>query len=275
MRTLLLTALAVGNFLLAGPSLAAPTDQQTTELKAQADTLSKQLDQLPSASSTQAEQLATQHWLQMQNYMRSFPAMGCPGCGRMMSMKGGGMTHGSGMHGGMMGGRGMNGDMMGGAMMDCPMMGGQGSSWSLPQGMTPNAYHSQMHTQMQGMREQLAKAQATHDPAERERLLQEAWGSMYRNMQTMRGMGWMWTPPLQAQQALPESSSESAQLVGKYCSQCHAAPSPSLHTAQQWSDVATRMRGHMQDASGAGQGIMIPSQREFDAIVAYLGKHGS
>jgi hypothetical protein len=36
---------------------------------------------------------------------------------------------------------------------------------------------------------------------------------MYLNMQTMRGMGWMWRPPLQAQQALSESSSAGAQLV--------------------------------------------------------------
>lgn len=255
----------------ANPLQAAPTDAQAAELKSQAEALSIQLDQLPKAPSTRKQMaVASQHWQQMQQYMRSFQGMGCPMCGAMM---GGMMMGGAGMQGGTMGGGMMHRPSVQGGMMGCPMMGGDGSAWSMPSGMTPDAYHSGMAAQMKTMLELITKAQATTDPAERDRLMQEAWNGMYRNMQTMRGMGWMWNPAQQARAALPDPSSEGARLVGTYCSQCHAAPSPSLHSASEWSAVAVRMRGHMQDAGGAGQGVKIPTAGEFATIVDYLGKH--
>lgn len=255
----------------AAPLHAAPTDAQAADLKAQADSLSRQLDQVPKATSTQRQQeLASQHWLHMQQYMRSFPSMGCPMCGAMM---GGMMVGGPGMYGGAMGGSMMHGPGMHGGMMGCPMMGGDGHGWPMPMGMTPDSYHSAMAAQMRAMRELLAKAQSTADPAERDRLMQQAWDGMYRNMQTMRGMSWMWMPGDQARSALPDATSQGARLEDVYCSQCHAPPSPSLHTATEWSAVASRMRGHMQDAGSAGQGVKIPTESEFDTIVDYLGKH--
>lgn len=276
MKILRLALLAFASLAMITPCQAAPTDAQAAELQAQAEALSAQLEQLPKAGSAQRQQeLASQHWLHMQQYMRSFPNMGCPMCGAMMGgmMMGGPGMHNGAMGGGMMHGPGMYGGMMGGSMMGCPMMGGVGSNWPMPSGVTPGAYHSAMAAPMRAMQDRIAKAQATTDPAERERLMQEAWSGMYRNMQTMRGMGWMWAPAEQARAALPDPSSEGARLVGTYCSQCHAAPAPSLHSANDWSAVALRMRGHMQDAGGAGQGVKIPTAGEFDTIVDYLGKH--
>jgi hypothetical protein len=166
MRPLFATVVAVAGPVLSIPSFAAPTDQQAADLKARADALSEQVDQVPKVPSAQAEQLASQHWQQMQDYMRSFPAMRCPGCGGMMSVTCRGPMRGQGMQdamggGGMMHGPGMCGGMMGGAMMVDAV------------GRDTHAYHAQMRTQIQAMREQIARAQATSDPAERERLLQE------------------------------------------------------------------------------------------------------
>jgi hypothetical protein len=277
MNILRIVVLAFAGLATSTPLHAAPTDAQTSELNSQAEALSKKLDQLPNAPSIQKQMtLASQHWAQMQDYMRLFPSMGCPMCGTMMGgmmMSGPGM-HGGAMSGGMMHGPGMQGGMMGGNMMGCPMMGGVGSNWPMPNGMSPDAYRSGMAAQMKAMRDRIAMARATTDPVERERLLRDAWEGMYRNMQTMRGMGWMWTPPEQARAALPDASSQEARLVGIYCSQCHAAPSPSLHSATEWSEVASRMRGHMRDADSAGQGVKIPNEREFSWIIEYLGKHG-
>lgn len=46
-------------------------------------------------------------------------------------------------------------------------------------------------------------------------------------------------------QSLPESSSEGARLFGSYCSQCHALPSPSRHSASDWRILVDRMEARM------------------------------
>lgn len=45
---------------------------------------------------------------------------------------------------------------------------------------------------------------------------------------------------------LPSPESKGAVLFRATCSQCHALPDPSLHTAQEWIAVVERMRGNMQ-----------------------------
>ena len=136
------------------------------------------------------------------------------------------------------------------------MMGGYAAGWPLPRGLHPDRYSQKMREHMQRMQEQMNKIAQTTDPQERERLLQEHWQSMYQNMQTMRGMGWMWDGymmgpsvmggrPLPSAKPLPEPSSQGAKLVATYCVQCHAAPQRSLHTAAEWSSVTQRMQGHM------------------------------
>jgi mono/diheme cytochrome c family protein len=97
---------------------------------------------------------------------------------------------------------------------------------------------------------------------------------MYRDMQSMRGRGWMWAP--NAAETLPDRESQGAQLVASICSQCHSPPSPALHTKSEWAGVTERMRQHMQQqADAAGSGIKIPSVAELDEITRYLSEHSA
>jgi mono/diheme cytochrome c family protein len=67
---------------------------------------------------------------------------------------------------------------------------------------------------------------------------------------------------------LPAPESKSAILFKETCSQCHALPDPTLHTAQEWTAVVERMRGNMQ----AMDRRVITDQEKAD-IVAYLNEH--
>jgi hypothetical protein len=69
---------------------------------------------------------------------------------------------------------------------------------------------------------------------------------------------------------LPAPQSHGAQLVGAYCTQCHGAPSPALHSAQDWRWVAERMYRRMQQFPNR---VYAPSPRELATIVAYLEAH--
>ena len=75
-------------------------------------------------------------------------------------------------------------------------------------------------------------------------------------------------PPSAKPLANPES--REAKLVATYCAQCHAAPPPTLHTAQEWASVTERMHARMDSAA---QGIKTPSEQEMKTIVVYLEKH--
>jgi cytochrome c5 len=104
--------------------------------------------------------------------------------------------------------------------------------------------------------------------------MREHYQSMYRDMQSMRGMGWMWTPNAAA--SLPDRDTQGAKLVANICSQCHSPPAPSLHTATEWAAVTARMRQHMQDQNkAAGGGVRIPSASELDEITQYLEGHAA
>ncbi len=73
----------------------------------------------------------------------------------------------------------------------------------------------------------------------------------------------------------PERDSRGAQLVSRYCSQCHAAPSPSLHTQEEWKSVTQRMRGHIGEAAATGRGILVPSTPDLTALTRYLSEHST
>jgi hypothetical protein len=99
--------------------------------------------------------------------------------------------------------------------------------------------------------EQLNQLGQTTDPQQRQRLLQEHWQTMYRDMESMRGMGWMWNGPMMGPgmmrsapapeaKPLPDAGTAGAKLVSSYCVQCHAAPPPTLHTSQEWASVVGR-----------------------------------
>ncbi len=235
---------------------SAPTDAQVRELQAQIQSLQQQLDKLNTTQDpVQRRGMMERNWQGMQDYM-----------GRMHERWGMGDPW-----------------MMGPGMMGCPMLGG-GAGWSLPEGVTPESYRQQMQGHMGQMHEQMSKIAQTPDPKERQRLMEEHWRSMYRDMQTMRGMGWMWegpmgpgmmhgalpSRPVPGVTPLPDADSPGAKLTGTYCTQCHAAPKPTLHTAAEWTSVTQRMHEHM---NGGWQGIKTPTPQEMDVIVAYMQKH--
>jgi len=89
----------------------------------------------------------------------------------------------------------------------------------------------------------------------------------------MSASGSMGAPTAAA--TLPEANSRGAQLVDKYCSQCHARPSPSLHTSEEWASVTQRMRGHIGELAASGSGVLIPSVPALDALTQYLSKHAA
>lgn len=243
-------------------SPAIPTDAQVRELQQQINTMQRQLDELKAApSASDRQRLMQQNWQGMQGYM-----------GQMHDRWGMGYPW-----------------MQGRPWMHCGpgMMGGNYSSWPMPSELAPDEYNAKMSERARQMKEQMDKIARTSDPQERQRLMQEHWQGMYQDMQTMRGMGWMWDGghmmgrgmkgsgmmqggPQPSGAALPDSSSAGARLVSAYCTQCHAAPQPTLHTATEWADVTQRMHFHMQNG---WQGIRTPAGVDMKAIVAYMQKH--
>ena len=254
--------------LAATPS--TPDQARIEELQHQVDALDQELARLKRANDpTAQQQYMQQHWSMMQGYMRSvrgMPGMGARGCTDWMMMDP--TTMGSGM---------MGPGMMGPGMDECPMMGhgmGSGGMWGMPSHMTPSQYQSQMQGYMQQMQHQMAAIGREADPVRRDALLREHYQSMYRDMQSMRGMGWMWTPNAAA--SLPDRESQGARLVATICSQCHSPPSPSLHTQAEWAGVTARMRQHMQDqSSAAGGGVRVPTAAELGELTQYLAGHAS
>ena len=251
-------ALLLNEARAAAPS--APDRARMEELQQQVDALNQELTRLKGANDPAAQSQGMQrHWSMMQEHMRSvrkMPGMQAQGCSDWMmmdpSMKGPGM--------------------MGSGMMDCPMMDhgmGRGGMWGMPSEMGPGMYQLQMQGHMQRMQNQMTAIAAETDPAKRDTLLREHYESMYRDTQSMRGMGWMWNPNAAA--ALPDRDSHGARLVASICSQCHSPPAPSLHTATEWADVTARMRQHIQQqANASGSGVKIPSAAELDEINAYM-----
>ena len=250
-----LAVLLICAIAAATPALAqAPADSATRDLKQLVLTLQHQLDALNDTSDPASRQrLMEQSWQGMQNYM-----------GWMHDTWGVGYPW-----------------MMGYEGMGCPMMGGGAAAWPLPQGMSPTLYSQEMRDYMQLMRQQMSGITQSADSQERRRLMQEHWQSTYQHMQTMRGMGWMWAGPMGpgmmwkpvpgvgAAKPLPEAGSRGAALVATYCTQCHAAPSPTLHTATEWAGVTSRMRLHMSSLPG----IRTPSEEEMRLILTYMQQH--
>jgi hypothetical protein len=103
-----------------------------------------------------------------------------------------------------------------------------------------------------------------------------------QRMRTMRGMGWMRAGPMMPgmrsgplpgpgeTKPLPEPGSPGATFVATFCTQCHAAPSPTLHSAAEWGSVTHRMQLHMSTGPSS---VKSPSQEEMQTILAYLQRH--
>ncbi len=92
----------------------------------------------------------------------------------------------------------------------------------------------------------------------------------------MQGMMGDVLPPGIDPSLLPESQSQGALLLVRYCSQCHNLPGPGTHTAEEWPAVVERMNLRMQMMSGPDMmGMMVesPNESELQAILRYLQEH--
>lgn len=161
------------------------------------------------------------------------------------------------------------------ALQSCPAPHDVGpiSGWELPAAMSPRLFRLTMEQQLGVLRSQAAAIQAETDPHQRVELLRNYYDTRYQDIQTVLGRGWMWQPRALAD--LPEPQSLGAALLVKYCSQCHAAPPPTLRTPAEWHHITLRMRDIIQSQSRTTvMGISRPSPEELDTIGAYLEAHG-
>lgn len=68
--------------------------------------------------------------------------------------------------------------------------------------------------------------------------------------------------------SLPEPESAGAKVMKDNCANCHAAPSPSVHTAGEWPNVIYRMQEHRRMN---GLSLIAPEQQEL--LLDYLKRH--
>ena len=79
-------------------------------------------------------------------------------------------------------------------------------------------------------------------------------------------------PPGVTPADLTEPASAGAQLVAKYCAQCHELPSPAMHSATDWPSIARRMWLRME-LLPAARGVKVPTAAERFAILDYVTAH--
>lgn len=67
---------------------------------------------------------------------------------------------------------------------------------------------------------------------------------------------------------LPDPQSEGAQFVQKFCSDCHAPPSPSTHTAEEWPNIIYRMQERRRMKA-----FVLIGEHEQAVMLKYLQQH--
>lgn len=68
---------------------------------------------------------------------------------------------------------------------------------------------------------------------------------------------------------LPSPESKGAAFFKEFCSQCHALPDPTVHSAKEWPPVVEKMRGYMQ-----AMDKNVITKEEEKEIGSYLKSHG-
>jgi cytochrome c2 len=88
-------------------------------------------------------------------------------------------------------------------------------------------------------------------------------------------------PPTFEPSQLPEPGARGAQLVVRYCVQCHNLASPAMHNPEKWPGIVDRMVVRMKGRGNMGElmkemmaGVQAPTEEEEKVLVAYLRKHG-
>ena len=242
---------------------AAPEQGQVRALQAQVDDLSRELLLLHGAANAPArKQFMQDYWAMLQRqlqYVRRIPGVASRDC-RDWTLLDPGVA-----------GRGAAG-----SATPCPLMShdmGPASGWEIPDNITPELFELMMQQQLQILRAQTDRIAAETDQAKRLDLIRALYETRYQDIQTVRGREWMWTAHAAA--SLPEGQSMGAELLGRYCSQCHTVPLPSLHTQAEWHGIAHHMRDIIQGEAGKQvSGIQLPTVDEFDLISMYLEMHG-
>jgi len=67
---------------------------------------------------------------------------------------------------------------------------------------------------------------------------------------------------------LPEPGSEGAKMMQKYCASCHAPPSTTVHTAEEWPNVIYRMQERRRM-----EAYELMSDEEVAVLVGYLQRN--
>ena len=87
-------------------------------------------------------------------------------------------------------------------------------------------------------------------------------------------------PPTFEPRQLPEPGSPGADLVQRYCVQCHNLPNPAMHERAKWPAVFERMVLRMRGRGNMGElmkdmmaGVSAPTVKEAETLLAYLQKH--
>lgn len=165
------------------------------------------------------------------------------------------------------------------AVADAGSFGTYGSAaCRLAVSMDTDRYVSQMRDLLWDMREKLADIHQSGDSVQRAQALRALSRRTYQVLQNIRGFGWMYgsaAPIREDNPSMPDSASEPAYLVRHYCGQCHAPPPPDLHSANEWSTVASKMERHMGIAvADDPQQIERPKPHELTLIVTYLEDYG-
>ena len=145
--------------------------------------------------------------------------------------------------------------------------------WGIPRGMSPMMYQSQMQPYMQRMNSQMAAIAKETDPRKRQALMRKYYATIYRDMQSMRGMVWMWTPmPPPRCRTRIRMAHSSWRVFAR-----NAMPRRRPRSTRQPNGqrVTSRMRQHTQQTQAAGGGVKAPSAAELDEITKYLTKHAA
>jgi hypothetical protein len=256
-----LCALAVAPGLLAAVA-TDPGQARVQALQAQVDNLDQQLLQLHNATDDASKQrLMQDYWamlLKQLQYLRHLPGVETHDCKDWTMLD-----------------PGVIGRAATGSNTPCPLMGhdlASATGWPLPQGMTPKLFEFMMNQQLQVLRAETSDIATEPDAGKRMGLLRELYETRYRDIQTVRGRDWMWTPHDLA--SLPDGHTLGAELLGRYCSQCHAAPLPGMYTQGEWQGITYYMRDMISMHKGERvSGIQMPTPEEFDLIENYLESH--
>ena len=231
-------------------------------LQTQVDDLSRELFLLHSAANAAARKQAMQdYWAMLQRqlrYVRHIPGVESHDCRDWTLLD-----------------PGVAGRAAAGASAPCPLMShdmGPAAGWEIPADMTPQLFELMMQQQLETLRAQTGRIAAETDQAKRLDLIRALYETRYQDIQTVRGRDWMWAPHDAA--ALPDGQSMGAELLGHYCSQCHTAPRPALHTRAEWHGITHHMRDIIQAETGKQvSGIEMPTVEQLDLISAYLEMH--